>query len=406
MDWAGYQTACRYLGLHPEPRLYRKCVHYLLIAAASQPAPAGFQRWLAERQAGPVRLGFLDLWTRLLMPAHPWRFRLNALLALHECDPRGSRHILAQPRSKARAWLSLIGIGSTALLNLLAGGIWLGGEACAYAFFGRCQRREQARFRGQTVLITGAARGLGLALSLRLLALGARVVGVARAGAGLDALRNQLAAAGMQGRFRLAAADVSQPGAMVAALAAIGVEAAHIDTAILNAGIKEEAATLHPDETLQRTFAVNLFAAADAVSMLLPAWQARDRGHLIYLSSLGRWHGMTRTGSYNASKAALSVLAESVAMDLHAAGRHGIATTLVEPGLIRTGMVGSGLLQKLLSVDTDYAARRILRCAAHGTGTCRFPWAFTGITLVVALLPLALRLKLLSRMGNTRTPPT
>jgi len=400
MDWASYQTACRYLGLHPDPTLHQQLTRYLLLTAASQPAPTGFQRWLAELQPGRVRLGFLDLWTRLLMPAHPWRFRLNAILAVHECDPRGSQEILAQPASRFGAWLSLVGIGSAALLNLLAGGIWLGAQACVYMIVGRAQRREHARFNGKTVLITGVARGLGLALAARLLSLDAQVVGVARAGAGIDALREAIAAAGLHARFRIVTADVAQPGTMTAALAAIGVDAAHIDTAIINAGIKQEAALPAPPGTLQRVFDVNVFGAIDTATALLPAMRARGDGQLVFISSLGRWHGMGLSGAYNASKAALSLLVESLAMDLGEAGRRAVRITSIEPGLVRTGMIVPGSLQDRLAVSTEQAARRILRAAAANRRVCRFPLLFTLMTLPPASLPQGLRIKLLGRVTS------
>jgi len=400
MNWEQYQTACRYLGLHPDPGLYDQFARYLLHAAASQPVPTGFARWLAARQPGKLRLGFLDLWTRLLMPSHPWRFRLNAILAVHECDPRGCREMLAQPTSRLGAWLSFFRIGSATLLNLTLGGVWLGGQACAYAILGRAQQRERAHFDGQTVLITGATRGLGLALAVRLLALGAQVVGVARAGAGLDALRCQIAEAGLQQRFRLATADISLPGAITAALAEIGVDAAHIDAAILNAGIKEEVALPGTTRTLRRVFEVNVFGAMDTAATLIPAFQTRGSGHLIFISSLGRWHGMPGSGSYNASKAALSLLVESLAMDLGESGRKTVRITSIEPGLIRTGMIMAGSLQDRLAVSAEEAAARILRCAAANRRICRFPLLFTLMTATLACLPQGMRIKLLGRIKD------
>ena len=82
MDAAAYEKACDYLGLSPTPALHEKLARYLLLVAAHQPAPTGFKRWLAELRPGKARMGFLDLWTRLLMPSHPWRFRFNAIIAI------------------------------------------------------------------------------------------------------------------------------------------------------------------------------------------------------------------------------------------------------------------------------------------------------------------------------------
>lgn len=400
MDWAGYESACRYLDLSPDPTLHDKVARYLLLVASGHPTPAGFGGWLAELRPGRLGLGFLDVWTRLLMPSHPWRFRFNAILAVHECDTRGFREMMAQPESRIGTWLSLASISATAFMNLIVGGAWLCGQACAYGVTGRGLRREQAYFAGKTVLVTGATRGLGLALSARLLSLGTNVVAVVRASPALDALRSQIADAGLGKRFRIATADVAIHGAVSTALAEIGVDAADIDVAVINAGIKEESSLPGTDEALKRVFAVNVFGAMDTAAALLPAFRVRGRGHLIFISSLGRWHGMPASGSYNASKAALSLLVESLAMDLGDDGRKAIRITSVEPGLIRTGMVARGTLQDFLAVDAEEAAARILRCAAANRGICRFPVLFALMTTALGLLPQAMRIRLLGRVKS------
>ncbi|MDP1643956.1 MAG: SDR family NAD(P)-dependent oxidoreductase [Thiobacillus sp.] len=402
MDLAGYESACRYLGLSSDPTLHDKVARYLLLTAATHPSPTGFGRWLAELRPGRLSLGFLDVWTRLLMPSHPWRYRLNAILAVHECDPRGFREMMAQPESRIGTWLSFARISATAFLNLILGGVWLCGQACAYAATGRGLRRERAYFAGKTVLVTGATRGLGLALSARLLSLGTNVVAVVRASPALEALHSQIADAGLEKRFQIATADVAIHGALSTALAEIGVDAADIDMAVINAGIKEESSLPGTDEALKRVFGVNVFGAMDTAAALLPAFRVRGRGHLIFISSLGRWHGMPASGSYNASKAALSLLVESLAMDLRNDGRKAIRITSVEPGLIRTGMVAGGTLQDLLAVDAETAARNILQCAARGCQICRFPFLFTSMTAMIAALPMGLRVRILGRVRNRK----
>lgn len=400
MDHAAYERACRYLGLSPKPALHEKVARYLLLVAASQPAPTGFKRWLAELRPGRTSLGFLDLWTRLLMPSHPWRFRLNAVVAAHECDPDGFREMSSHSGSRVGAWLSFARIGATASMNLILGGAWLSGQAILYAARGRGLRREQSYFHGKSVLVTGAGRGLGLSLSTRLLSLGANVVAVLRAGPALDALHCQIVDANLEKRFRVATADVAVAGALSEGLAEIGVDASEIDVAIINAGIKVVSPLPGTNDMLKRVFDVNVFGAMDNVAALLPAFLARGRGNVIFISSQGRWHGMPASGSYNASKAALSLLAESLAMDLGEDGRKAIHITSVEPGLIRTGMIMAGTLQDYLAVDAEEAACRILRCAATNRRTCRFPLLFTLMTAALAVLPQGLRIRALGRLRN------
>lgn len=398
MDRHVYDGLCRYLGFAPTPALHEKVCRYLLRAAATRPSPTGFARWLAERRPGRVALGFLDPATRLLMPENPWRHRLNAVIAVHECDPAGYLAMNAGAGSRLGAWAFAVSSAGALILGLVPGALWFGGQAFVYLICRGAWRRERAHFDGMTVLVTGASRGLGLSLAGRLLSLGAQVVAVAREGATLRVLREQAVEAGWGDRLHIVAADVATPDAIRDALSAAGLDGRRIDVAVINAGIKEAPVGADTEETLRRTFAVNFFGAVQTATALLPEWEARRSGHFIFISSLGRWHGMVRTGAYNASKAALSIFAESMAMDLRVQGTAPIRVTIVEPGLIRTGMVGHGGMQSLLAVDAGSAARRILQCAAKGCPTCRFPFLFTLMTALIAMLPMRLRVRILGRV--------
>jgi NAD(P)-dependent dehydrogenase (short-subunit alcohol dehydrogenase family) len=403
LDWQRYAGVCRYLGFTPSPvspALHEKLARYLLQTAATRPAPVGFARRLAELHPGRMTLGFLDAWPRPLMPAHPWRYRLNAVIALHECDPTGYREMMAGAGTGLRVWISAATATLSYTLGLIPGLLWLAGQGAGHLFSGRALRREQEAFDTATVLVTGASRGLGLALVARLLSLGAQVVALARDSAALRALGEQATQAGFGERLRVAAADVSAPGAVRQALAALGLDGSGVDAVIANAGVKQEATGAADEEALARTLAVNLFGALHAVNAVLPDWRARGRGRLVFISSIGRWHGMVRSGAYNASKAALSILAESLAMDLRDEGADSIGITIVEPGLIRTGMVASGGLQGLLSVGPEDAARRILQCPVHSARTCRFPMLFTLMTAAIAMLPTGQRVRVLAQLGR------
>jgi NAD(P)-dependent dehydrogenase (short-subunit alcohol dehydrogenase family) len=391
IDWMMYQRLCLYLGLTPSPVLYRKVGQYLLQIATTQPTPKGFSRWLAELR--PVRwtMGFVDVWTRLLMPSHPWRYRFNAVIAIHECDPQGFGEMMERNGGRGEAWISTLFITVTLILNLVLGLIWLCGQACAYTFSRRHLLREESYFKDTTVLVTGANRGLGLALLARLLSLGANVVAIVRE---RSLLSEQITKAGLSGRVHVIVADVANPRSLEAAMVAAGLKATQIDTAIINAGIKEEPAQDDGVASMRRVFGVNVFGAMQTVEALLQDWRTRGNGHFIFISSMGRWHGMAKTGTYNASKAALSLLAESMAIDFKVDGTP-ICITIIEPGLIRTGMIEGGILQNSLSVSTETAARRILQCASTKSGVCRFPLPFALMTAMIASLPFNLRIKLL-----------
>jgi len=341
-------------------------------------------------------MGFVDVWTRLLMPSHPWRYRFNAVIAIHECDPQGFGEMMKRNGGRGEAWISTLFISVTLILNLVLGLIWLFGKACAYTLSRRVLLREGSYFKDTTVLVTGANRGLGLALLARLLSLGANVVAVVREG---SSLQSQIIDAGLITRVHVIEADVAIAGTVLEAMSATGLNATQIDVAIINAGIKEEPAKDDGVASMKRVFGVNVFGAMQTVEALLQDWRRRGNGHFIFISSMGRWHGMAKTGSYNASKAALSLLAESMAIDFKVDDTP-IYITAVEPGLIRTDMIEGGILQNLLSVNTETAARKILQCASTQSGVCRFPLSFALLTAMIAALPFKLRIKLIGAIHS------
>ncbi len=397
IDWEMYERLCRHLGLTPSQILFEKVAQYLLQIAATQPTPRGFSRWLAELRCASWVLGFIDVWTRLMMPVHPWRYRLNAVVAIHECDPQGFDEMMKRSDGRSEAWISTLFITICFAANLVLGPVWFFGQACLYAFSRSRIRREESYFIHKTVLVTGANRGLGLALLARLLSLGANVVAVVRGG---SMLNEQIARAGFIGRVNIIVADVANAGSLEEAMVAANVQASQVDAAVINAGIKEEPTRNNGVASIKRVFGVNVFGAMHTVEALLHAWVIRRSGHFIFISSMGRWHGMVKTGSYNASKAALSLLAESMAIDFQS--EHcPIRVTTIEPGLIRTGMIQGSGLQNALSTDAESAAKSILQCAAYRRGVCRFPFMFRILTAMIATLPWNLRIKLLGRL---RTP--
>ena len=182
-----------------------------------------------------------------------------------------------------------------------------------------------------TVLITGANRGIGLALARQFAARGDRVIAVCRH----------------------ASADLEQTGARVeagvdvTAAAAVDVLArrladVRIDTLLLNAGIlaRESLGTIDAAgfDSMRRQFEVN------ALGPLRVAQALRDRlvdgGRIgIITSRMGSVADNQSGGyyGYRASKAAVNAIGKSLAVDL---APRGIAVVLLHPGYVATDMVG------------------------------------------------------------------
>lgn len=184
----------------------------------------------------------------------------------------------------------------------------------------------------RTALVTGAASGIGLALTRHLVAEGARVV---MADVEADALR---AAAADLGGAQAAQLDVSD-AASVDSLAA-----AHPDVTLLfaNAGVTASGAvwesTPHDWEWMWR---VNVMGVANCVRAWVPRMIASGRpAHVCITASLAGYLNQPGFGVYNASKHAAVAIAETLAADLREGG-HPIGVTVLAPWFVTTRLAQS-----------------------------------------------------------------
>ena len=194
--------------------------------------------------------------------------------------------------------------------------------------------------RGRSVIITGASRGIGRGIALRFAREGCRLLLVSRRLDEVQALADQLAAAG--GEARAFAADVSQPRSMQA-MAAAAVDAfGGIDVLCANAGIFPAAKL---GEMTAGDFDIvvgtNLKGTFLSVSACLPALKVSGRGRIILTSSItGPVTGFPGWSHYGASKAGQLGFMRTAAIEL---APFGITVNSVLPGNIATeGLDGMG----------------------------------------------------------------
>lgn len=390
VDRAEYGVVCTHLGLQPDEALFARLDRHLAAMALTAPRPGPFARRLARPPLSRWRIARLDLASRLFMPAHPIRHVLNAVIALHECSGDGYRQ-LSRTRSGAGVWLVIAAVvlrSSGALLLTLP---WMALQGLIH-LLGRLRGCEAA-LDGRRVLVTGVARGLGHDLMLECLERGAQVVGTVRSATSAQAVRSTVPA---QAPVTLVVADLSTPGAVSSALDAAGLAPASIDLALLCAGTKHDGHTVLDLERLRDTLQVNVLSAAELAIWLCGGTAPGPRA-IGVVSSIGRWHGMHSSAGYNASKAALSVWAESLELDLAQRGGARPTVTVIEPGLFESDMTATGGLRRLLSVPRRRLAARVVDAVAAGRRSLRVPGWFTALTWGACLAGRGLRLRLFAR---------
>ena len=186
---------------------------------------------------------------------------------------------------------------------------------------------------GQIAVVTGAGRGIGRAISLRLALMGARVLLVARDLARIESVRAEIEAAG--GVSETAPCDLTQPDSISALGAGIGEQYGRCDILVNNAGIGNQGRPLH--EMLVSEWdllmATNLRAPYLMVRALAPMMIAARRGHIVNISSLAGKNPLPKGAAYSASKWGLNGLTYSVAEELR---EYGVRVSVVAPGSVNT----------------------------------------------------------------------
>ncbi|MGQ3403850.1 SDR family oxidoreductase [Sphingopyxis sp.] len=190
----------------------------------------------------------------------------------------------------------------------------------------------------ETYFVTGSSVGLGRSIVEAALAQGHNVVATARNPAVLEDL-----AARYSGQLLAVRLDVTDAeGARDAVRQAVD-KFGRLDVLINNAGFSGVGSIEDmPLELIEAQLSTNFLGAVNLTRAVLPTMRARARGRILLVSSIGARIATAGAGVYYASKAAVSALAETLALEV---GSLGIQVTAVEPGAMRTRFAEAGSLQ-------------------------------------------------------------
>ena len=188
------------------------------------------------------------------------------------------------------------------------------------------------RLEGKTALVSGAARGIGRAIAVRLAREGADV--------GLvdinPAIGDTAAEVRKLGRRALPiACDISNSGQVKAAVARVAAELGPVDLLVNNAGIVDNIASVEnmSDEKWAQEIGVNLTGAFNLVRAVVGAMSERGFGRIVNISSVAARGGLARQVGYSATKSGLLGLTHTVALEY---ARKGVTCNAVLPGMVET----------------------------------------------------------------------
>ena len=184
---------------------------------------------------------------------------------------------------------------------------------------------------GRIALVTGATRGIGLAIAKQLAASGAFVVGTATSEAGAQAIGAEL---GEKGRGVVL--NVTDSDALVATVEAIVKEFGKIDILVNNAGITRDMLAMRlSDEAWDAVIATNMTAVFKLTRAVLRPMMKNRFGRIINITSLVGAMGNAGQANYAAAKAGVVGMTKSVAREV---ASRGITVNCVAPGFIDTDM--------------------------------------------------------------------
>jgi meso-butanediol dehydrogenase/(S,S)-butanediol dehydrogenase/diacetyl reductase len=194
------------------------------------------------------------------------------------------------------------------------------------------------RFKDKTVLVTGAASGIGLAAARRFLDEGARVVML-----DIDEASLGKAAAGLpQDRVLVHVGDTARKDTAAAAVKAAVDRFGGLHVLINNAGVATEGDIMQTSEDdFAHVMAVNVTGYFHMAKAAMPEL-VKTRGSIVMTSSVSGLGGDWNTFAYNTSKGAVSNMVRAMALD---AGKDGVRVNAVNPSFTKTGMT-EDMLQK------------------------------------------------------------
>lgn len=188
---------------------------------------------------------------------------------------------------------------------------------------------------GKTALVTGASRGIGRAIALRLAEDGANVAVIYAGSADkAEAVVNEITALGVNAKaYRC---NVADSAAVNETVKAVTNDLDKIDILVNNAGITRDGLMLRmKDEDFDAVLDTNLKGAFNMIRACYSGFIRKKSGRIINISSVSGIMGNVGQANYSASKAGVIGLTKSVAREL---ASRGITCNAVAPGFIQTDM--------------------------------------------------------------------
>jgi short-subunit dehydrogenase len=232
---------------------------------------------------------------------------------------------------------------------------------------------------GSRALVTGASSGIGRELAKELAARGALLAITARRRPLLESLAQEISAAGSAAPT-VFEADLSRKGAAQALAARATEELGPIDLLVNNAGsgVGGRISAVGDRDEAREAFETNYWSPLALIQALVPGMVERRRGAVVNVTSMAQVSTWPGFGAYAATKAALGVATETLAMELVDSPVHALE---VIPGPVDTAVQGETrlapgierMLDRTPLGDPGVLARLIAKALERGATRAIYP---------------------------------
>lgn len=246
-------------------------------------------------------------------------------------------------------------------------------------------------YQSQVIWIVGASSGIGEALAVYLVKLGAKVCISARSADKLNIMVEQ-------GSAHMAVpVDVNQIETLVSAREQLLSQFGKIDRAIFLSAIYNP---MHMEqieiESVEKIISTNLTGAFSFVQAVYPYFLEQKTGQIALCASLSGYLGLPNSQPYAATKAGLINMAESLRSE---ASGSGVDIKVINPGFVKTPLTDKNDFAMPFILETENAAQRITKGLAQKAFEVRFPRRLSWPLRLLSRLPYKVRFYLIDSLG-------
>ena len=243
----------------------------------------------------------------------------------------------------------------------------------------------------ERIFITGASSGIGEALAIEYAKRGAVLGLCARRTEKLNDVANKCKELGAK-EVLVYTLDVTDESQSTKIAKQFSDHVQEIDIVIANAGVaySDKISSGDPSQ-INKVISTNVIGVTNTIIPFVPKMKETNSGKIVIISSIASFRPIAFHGGYSSSKAAVRMLADSWRMALK---KYNIQLTSICPGFIVSEMTDVNKFPMPFLLQTDDAARKMVKAIDKGKKTYILPWQYKTIIYLTRWLPTPLYYKI------------